>query len=96
MDGSGEPGVDAFIDEYKANFDAAPGVLAATGYDTIRLLKEVMEEEDVRTRKDFHEALLWSRGFDGVTGTIFFDFQGEVGKEPLLLTISGRQISVFR
>ena len=92
---SGEPGVNAFVESYKANFDCAPGILAATGYDTIRLLKYMMEKKGVHTRKDLREALLRCLDFPGVTGMIYFDLQGDIGKEPLLLTISGKQMAVF-
>ncbi|MEA2038231.1 MAG: penicillin-binding protein activator [Thermodesulfobacteriota bacterium] len=94
IEGSGRPGVERFVEQYLANFDSDPGILAATGYDTIRLLKEIMAGEDVCTRRDIHEALLEHKDFPGVTGTISFDSRGEVIKEPILLTVSGRRIVV--
>jgi ABC-type branched-subunit amino acid transport system substrate-binding protein len=93
---SGEPGVGAFSRDYKANFDSDPGLLAGTGYDTIRLLKKVMAGEDIRTRKDIQRALLVCQDFPGVTGRISFDSRGEVVKEPFLLTISRRHMTLFR
>lgn len=86
------PGVRAFVERYRMSFDSEPGILAATGYDTIRLLKEVMSEEDVRTRKGLQEALLRDCDFRGVTGYTSFDAQGEVLKKPILLTISGSRM----
>jgi ABC-type branched-subunit amino acid transport system substrate-binding protein len=93
---SGEPGVGAFFRDYKANFDSDPGLLAGTGYDTIRLLKKVMAGEDIRTRKDIQRALLVCQDFPGVTGRISFDSRGEVVKELFLLTISRRHMTLFR
>ena len=93
---SGRPGVGAFMEGYRAGFDSAPGIMAATGYDTIRLLKEIMAGEDVLTRRDIREALLEYKDFPGVTGTISFDSRGEVVKKPILLTVSGRRIVVSR
>ncbi len=95
FEGLGDAGVDSFVEEYKANFDAEPGILAATGYDTIKYLMEVISDEDVRTRRTLKKALLYYY-FDGVTGGISFDSHGEVEKESLLLTISGNHFSVFR
>jgi len=95
FEGLGDAGVGSFVEEYKANFDAEPGILAATGYDTIKYLMEVISDEDVRTRRTLKKALLYYY-FDGVTGGISFDFHGEVEKESLLLTISGDHFSVFR
>jgi len=42
---SEDPDVRVFVEEYRENFDAEPGILAANGYDTIRLLKKVLEEK---------------------------------------------------
>ncbi len=92
VENSPEPGAMAFVERYRENFDSAPGVLAATGYDTVRLLKEVMSEQDIRTRSDLQKALLTRADFRGVTGPTSFDLQGEVSKKPLLLTISGNQM----
>jgi branched-chain amino acid transport system substrate-binding protein len=88
----GDPLVNVFSHEYRSNFDASPGILAATGYDTIRLLEKVMAQEGFHTRKGFQKALLEYRDFEGITGKIFFDPQGEIQREPLLLTISGKRM----
>ena len=89
---SEEAGVRVFVEEYRDNFDAAPGILAANGYDTIRLLKKVLSEREIRTRKDLVDALIGSQGFYGVSGIITFDSSGEAEKEPILLTISGNSM----
>jgi branched-chain amino acid transport system substrate-binding protein len=89
---SPEPGATAFFEEYRLNFGSDPGLLAATGYDTIRLLKGVMSGEGVRTRKDLQEALIKGVDFPGVTGRTSFDPQGEVLKKPLILTIVGNRM----
>jgi len=90
------PGAAVFAEGYRVNFDSTPGILAATGYDTIRLLINVMSEEDIRTRKDLQKALLGRADFDGVTGRTSFDHQGEVLKKPLLLTISGNKMIPYQ
>lgn len=92
---SGEPGIHDFVESYRANFDCAPGVLAATGYDTIRLLKNAIKKRGVYTRKDLQTALLQSPEFQGVTGTSLVDLNGDIRKEPLLMTISGRYMTVL-
>ncbi len=92
---SGYPGVDVFVESYRYNFDSDPGLLAASGYDTIRLLKKVLVKDEIRTRMDVQMALLKCHDFKGVSGEISFDYQGEVKKEPLLLTISGNQMTLF-
>jgi ABC-type branched-subunit amino acid transport system substrate-binding protein/TolA-binding protein len=89
---SEEAGVRIFVEEYRDNFDADPGILAANGYDTIRLLKQVLSDKEIRTRKDLVNTLLGSQGFYGVSGIITFDPNGEAEKEPILLTISGNSM----
>ena len=96
FESSGESCVSAFAEDYYADFDATPGILAATGYDTIRLLKHMMAGEGVRTRGDLKDALLECRDFPGLTGNVVFDPEGEVEKEPFLLSISGRRMVVYR
>ncbi|MBW2343906.1 MAG: penicillin-binding protein activator [Deltaproteobacteria bacterium] len=96
FESSGESCVSVFSEDYLMDFDATPGILAATGYDTIRLLKHMMAGEGVRTRGDLKEALLECRDFPGLTGNVVFDPEGEVEKEPFLLTISGRRMVVYR
>ena len=95
FENSGNPGVHAFVRDYKANFETSPGILAANGYDTIRLLIKVMKEKNIKTRKSFKKALLNCGGFEGVTGKIAFNSNGEVTKKPLLLTIHGNKITLF-
>jgi len=92
---SGYPRVKDFVESYRVNFDSDPGLLAASGYDTIRMLKKVLAGDEIRTRRDVQMALLKCHDFKGVAGEITFDTQGEVKKEPLLLTISRNQMILF-
>jgi len=84
-----DPDIAAFVHVYQDNYDEPPGLLAATGYDTIRLLLEVMSERQggFRTRKEFREALRDWPPFHGVTGDFRFGPDGDVIKEPFILTV---------
>ncbi|MEE8299841.1 MAG: penicillin-binding protein activator [Desulfatiglandales bacterium] len=90
--GSGYIGVDSFVDQYKANFGQQPGLLAAMGYDTIRMVKGILrgEERDIRTREGLRSALAENSNFDGVTGSMVFDDNRRAKRDLLLLTVSGR------
>jgi len=92
---AGDPDVRAFVDAYRENFDGDPDILAANGYDTIRLLKELLAVESIRTRRDLAAALLKSQGFKGVSGIITFDSRGEANKKPILLKVSGNTMSLL-
>lgn len=84
-----------FVKAYKQNFDSEPGILAANGYDTICFLKNLVAKGTIRTRKNFREEIFQYDDFYGVTGTITFDHQGEVEKDPVLLTITGKHLHIL-
>jgi branched-chain amino acid transport system substrate-binding protein len=86
-------GIEEFVTDYKDAFKSEPGVLAANGYDTIRLISAILNEGNISSRKDLQKAL-FNVVFGGVTGQISFDEKGEVKKEPLLLTIKGEEFRV--
>jgi len=90
---SEEPDIINFIEEYTANFDSMPGVLAATGYDTIRILKMVMAEKENFTSKDLQKKIIDLENFQGVTGKTSFDSKGEVEKDIFLFSIAGKKIT---
>jgi branched-chain amino acid transport system substrate-binding protein len=89
-------GLEEFVKLYRNIYQSEPTDLAADGYDTMRLLKAVMNDgEGVLTRRGLQRRLILYDGFDGVTGRISFDEQGEVERKPILLTISGRGFRVI-
>lgn len=83
--------VSQFIVQYRDYFNADPGTLAATAYDTIRLLGAVLQDGDIQTRNTLTEALIAYGDFEGVTGKTHFGPDGEAHKRPLLLTVSGER-----
>ncbi len=88
-------GLEEFVELYRDHFESEPTDMAANGYDTIRLLKAVMNDGDgVHTRRGLQRKLLLYEGFDGITGKISFDDQGEVEKSPTLLNISDGRFRV--
>ena len=90
------PDVLHFVETYTSNFDTAPGILAATGYDTIRFIEMLLAEGTVYTRRDVRDRLLSNEGMQGVTGRISFNASGEVEKDPFLVTISGGRMKIFQ
>ncbi|MDB9823162.1 penicillin-binding protein activator [Deltaproteobacteria bacterium] len=85
-----------FVESYNENFELDPGILAANGYDTIRLIKDILGNSRISTRIDFQKALFEHDIFYGVTGEISFDVKGEVEKPPILLTVYGRSLYLLR
>ncbi len=93
--GSPDPVVQNFVSRFQTVFNTEPGILAASGYDTIRFLKELLETREIRTRRELQMAITEFPGIDGVTGHISFNVTGEVEKQPFLLTIMGRRMLLF-
>lgn len=86
-------GTEEFVSGYRDAFQTEPGVLAADGYDTIRIIRDILNKGGIGSRKDFQKAL-FNVVFDGVTGEISFDENGEVKKEPLILTVGRDEFRV--
>jgi branched-chain amino acid transport system substrate-binding protein len=90
--GSGYKGVDNFVDQYKTNFGQEPGLLAAIGYDTIRIVREIVNEKSghIKTREDLRSALAGDKYFESATGPMVFDDKRRAKRNHLLLTVRGR------
>lgn len=84
-----------FTSRYRRIFEAAPGLLAATGYDTLSIIKHVLESRRVLTRKDIQEALVELEGVEGITGRLSFQSSGELDRRPLVLTVKGKRFEPF-
>ncbi|HDR16505.1 MAG TPA: hypothetical protein ENN79_13685 [Desulfobacteraceae bacterium] len=92
---SKRPGVELFVEKYRSWFGSDPGILAATGYDTIRFLCRLLKEQEIRTRIDLRLGMQYCKPFPGVTGEVSFDETGEVEKDPFLLTVHGSEFIEF-
>jgi branched-chain amino acid transport system substrate-binding protein len=88
--------VKGFVESYKESFESEPGALAANSYDTMWFIKDILSENLISNRIDLQEALLEHGPVKGVTGEISFDEQGEVEKDPVLLTVYGRRFHLLR
>jgi branched-chain amino acid transport system substrate-binding protein len=88
--------VKGFVESYKESFESEPGALAANGYDTMRFINDILSGNLISNRIDLQEALLEHGPVKGVTGEISFDEQGEVEKDPVLLTVYGRRFHLLR
>jgi ABC-type branched-subunit amino acid transport system substrate-binding protein len=92
---SEDPAVVSFREGYTGVFGSEPGVLAATGYDTVRFLAWVLSRGPVRSRGDLQRALTDAPALAGVTGALSFDETGETLREPFLLTVSGNRLTLL-
>jgi len=92
---SGTEEVESFVEEYRTNYESEPGLLAATGYDTIKFLRAIVKATIPKTRNEMRDAIVQSRPYNGITGEISFDQRGEVKTQPFLVTVLGRREILF-
>ena len=85
----------SFVEQYQSYYDTTPGLLAATGYDTINFLKQIIRHSAPSTRNKMRDAIVHSLPYGGVTGEISFDSRGEVSTEPFLVTVLGKREVLF-
>ncbi len=95
FDESTRPGVDSFVKTYRAWYGSDPDILAATGYDTIKFLLWILNQQEISNRILLRLAMKDCEPFSGVTGDISFDETGEVEKDPFLLTVHGSRFIEF-
>ncbi len=68
-----------FVATYEEKYGENPNILAALGYDAVRLLGAVIAGAGASGR-DIRDGLYRTQGFEGVTGEMSFDSNGDVVK----------------
>jgi branched-chain amino acid transport system substrate-binding protein len=80
-----DPIVKAFVDEYEQKFGAKPGAMAALGYDTISLLADAISRAKSMSPEDINTAILETKDFVGITGSITIDAERNSKKAAVVL-----------
>lgn len=88
---SEDPVVQSFVDRYRQAYDAEPDTFAAQGYDAVMALAEAMKGEIHRPR-ELWQGLRGLSGFEGVTGIVQFDEQGNVSQFPRVYIVEGGKL----
>jgi branched-chain amino acid transport system substrate-binding protein len=85
------PNVVNFVNAYKAKYGSNPDNYAAHSYDAVNVLATGLNK--VAVPGDLRD-LLWTDAFDGVTGRIDFNLQGDIVQAPRLYAIlNGQRVS---
>lgn len=87
-----DPAARAFAVAYRAAYGENPDVYAAHAYDTVRVLARAADRAGSWSPDALREALLSLDNFEGVTGRMAFDENGDVIQYPRLFVIRGGQI----
>ncbi len=83
----------AFVEAYREVHQGKdPSLLEASGYDSAKILRMILEDEKPTTRAAVKDALLKVRNFPGATGSTSFNAQREASKPLFLLTIVDGEI----
>jgi ABC-type branched-subunit amino acid transport system substrate-binding protein len=87
--------VQQYREEYKDDTGRDPGLLEAIGYDSARMLRQLIEQKQgaPRTRAEMREALANLKDFDGATGRTSFNEKREAVKPLFLLSVDNKGIS---
>jgi len=78
------PRVRAFVDAYKAKYGEEPDNFAAHAYDAAKVLVAAIERAQIRKNL---KGELWNIRYEGVTGNIDFDLNGDVVQAPRLYAV---------
>ncbi|MBI5789213.1 MAG: penicillin-binding protein activator [Candidatus Schekmanbacteria bacterium] len=87
---SSDPLIVAFVQGFRKRFGPEPDLLAAQAYDSARIFLQAMRE-GATTRQKIQETLANLHKFPGVTGLTSFNRNGDVQKEPALVSIKSRK-----
>ena len=83
--------VRAFTAAFNARYAAEPDVYAAHAYDTVRVLATAVSLAGSWDADKIREALLQIDNYEGVTGRLAFDRNGDVVQYPRLYIVRGGQ-----
>jgi branched-chain amino acid transport system substrate-binding protein len=82
-----DPNMQAFIQAYRAKYNEEPDRFAAHGYDSLMLLMNAMKFNDSPHPNDVKSGLGNTHDFQGASGRIGFDQNGDVVQYPRLFII---------
>jgi ABC-type branched-subunit amino acid transport system substrate-binding protein len=90
---SQRPATQRFVKTYRQAHNADPGLLEAYGYDTARMVRQIIEKQAPKSRGEFREALVNLKDFDGATGKTSFDDKREARKPLFILSVDNKGIN---
>ncbi len=81
------PAVKAFVDKYKAKYNAAPDAFAALGYDAVGLLADAIKRAGGTDPEKLRDAIAGTKEFPGVSGKITINPERNATKSAVILTV---------
>lgn len=90
------PTAAAFIEEYNALYGTNPDYYGACAYDAFNVLMEAIAEAGELDSELVRQKLAATAGFEGVSGSITFDENGDAKKSYIKLTVEDNAYVVVR
>jgi branched-chain amino acid transport system substrate-binding protein len=81
------PLVQAFVQKYKQEYNAAPDVLAGLGYDAAKLLADAITRAGTTDSEKLRAAIQDTKNFPGVSGKITIGQDRDAKKSAVIITI---------
>jgi branched-chain amino acid transport system substrate-binding protein len=79
------PVVQNFVKEYEKAYGTKPGSFAALGYDSLGIVADAIKRAKSTKPADIKAALVATKGYQGITGTITFDKDRNPTKSAVVL-----------
>ncbi|NOT80549.1 MAG: ABC transporter substrate-binding protein [Bacteriovoracaceae bacterium] len=79
------PVVQNFVKEYETTYGEKPGSFAALGYDSVGIIADAIKRAKSTKPADIRAALVATKGYQGITGTITFDKNRNPTKSAVVL-----------
>lgn len=79
------PVVQNFVKEYEKAYGVKPGSFAALGYDSLGILADAMKRAKSEKPADIRAALVATKNYQGITGSITFDKDRNPSKSAVVL-----------
>jgi branched-chain amino acid transport system substrate-binding protein len=81
------PAVQKFVTDYRTKYNQTPDALAALGYDAARILADAMKRAGTTKGDKVRDALMATKDFPGVTGSITINKERNAVKPAVVLKI---------
>lgn len=85
------PAAVKFVKDFEAKYNKAPSSYAAMGYDAISLAIDGIRRAGSTDPKAIRDALAATKDYEGVTGVISLDENGDATKDAIIKTIENGQ-----
>jgi len=82
-----DPKVVKFVNDYKARYNSLPDALAATAYDAAKIMFDAIKRSTSLEGTAIRDALVATKDFPGVTGTVTFNKDRDAVKPIVMIEI---------